>query len=85
MLVLLFAALLGGLVTTVVLSPYGLFFAFAWAPIGGSALATAAGLMLLLLRTRAQKSQRPRSASPHHQIVEAGVRQPASESTPFKV
>ena len=57
MFVLVFAAMLGGVVTVVMLAPHSLLLALLWAPIGGSCLTFIAGLLLLLRRTRAPPSQ----------------------------
>ncbi len=56
MILLLTAALLGGLITFAMLLPYGLVAAFAGAPFGGSLTALLAALVLAHLRTRAERS-----------------------------
>jgi hypothetical protein len=60
MLLLLAAALLGGLITFAVLWPYGALIAIVGAPFGGSALALLAGLLLAFLRTRVERQAKRR-------------------------
>ena len=57
MIVLLAAALIGGLVTFAALLPYGVLIAFLGAPFGGSFLTLIAGLLLAFVRTRAERKQ----------------------------
>jgi hypothetical protein len=57
MIVLLAAALIGGLVTFVVLLPYGVLIALLGAPFGGSFSTLIAGLLLAFVRTRAERKQ----------------------------
>lgn len=56
MVLLLAAALLGGSITFAMLSPYGLLIAVAGAPLGGSLATLIAGVILAVLRTRAERS-----------------------------
>jgi hypothetical protein len=60
----LVAALLGGFVTFAILLPYGILIALVGAPFGGSFLTLMAGLLLALLRTRAERSIEPASDRP---------------------
>lgn len=64
MALLLVAALLGGFVTFAILLPYGILTALVGAPFGGSFLTLLAGLLLALLRTRAERSVEPASDIP---------------------
>jgi hypothetical protein len=64
MALLLVTALSGGFVTFVMLLPYGILTALVGAPFGGSLLAFMAGLLLALLRTRAERSIKPGSGIP---------------------
>ncbi len=64
MIFLLVAALLGGVVTFAMLLPYGVLTAFVGAPFGGSFLTFLAGLLLALLRTRAERRDAPASDVP---------------------
>jgi hypothetical protein len=57
------AALIGGLITLVVLWPYGVLVAFTVAPFGGSFFALVAGLLLALLRATAE--WKPRRKEEH--------------------
>jgi hypothetical protein len=59
---LLVAALLGGFITFVMLLPYGILTALVGVPLGGSFLTLMAGLLLALLRTRAERSVEPASS-----------------------
>jgi hypothetical protein len=61
MALLLVAALIGGFITFAMLLPYGIFVALLGAPFGGSALTLMAGLLLAILRTRAEHSAEPAS------------------------
>jgi hypothetical protein len=62
MVLLLVAALLGGFATFAMLLPYGILVALLGAPFGGSLLCLMAGLLLALLRTRAERGVEPASA-----------------------
>jgi hypothetical protein len=62
MALLLVAALLGGFATFAMLLPYGILVALLGAPFGGSLLCLMAGLLLALLRTRAERGVEPASA-----------------------
>ena len=64
MALLLVAALLGGFVTFAIFLPYGILTALVGAPFGGSFLTLLAGLLLALLRTRAERSVEPASDIP---------------------
>jgi hypothetical protein len=64
MVLLLVAALLGGFITFAMLLPYGILTALVAAPFGGSFLTLLAGLLLALLRTRAELSVEPASDIP---------------------
>ena len=57
MIVLLAAALIGGLVTFAVLVPDGVLIALLGAPFGGSFSTLVAGLLLAFVRTRAGRKQ----------------------------
>ena len=57
MIVLLAAALVGGLVSFVVLWPYGILTALIGAQLGATLLALTAGLLLALLRAKAEPKQ----------------------------
>ena len=57
MIVLVFAALIGGFGTLAVFWPYGAFTALVAAPFGGSLLALVAGLLLASLPRRTKQSQ----------------------------
>jgi hypothetical protein len=56
MALLLVAALLGGSITFATLLPYGFFTALAATPLGGSLVTLLAGLILAVLRTRAERN-----------------------------
>jgi hypothetical protein len=68
MIVLLAAALIGGLVTFVALLPYGVLIALLGAPFGGSFLTLIAGLLLAFVRTQAERTQ--------EQSVQAPLKRP---------
>ena len=55
MIVLLVAALLGGIITFAGLLPYGALIALISMPFGGSLAALLAGLLLAVLRSRAER------------------------------
>jgi membrane associated rhomboid family serine protease len=55
MIVSLFAALVGGIVTLAGLLPYGALIALISMPFGGSLAALLAGLLLAVLRSRAER------------------------------
>ncbi len=57
MIVLLVAALVGGVVSLAVLWPYGALTAFLGAQLGATFLALTAGLLLAFLRTKAEPKQ----------------------------
>ncbi|GEO18732.1 hypothetical protein [Microvirga aerophila] len=57
MIVLLAAALIGGLVTFAALPPFGVLIALLGAPFGGSFSTLIAGLLLAFVRTRAERKQ----------------------------
>ncbi len=62
MALLLVAALLGGFATFAILLPSGILIALLGAPFGGSLLCLMAGLLLALLRTRAERGVEPDAA-----------------------
>jgi hypothetical protein len=62
MALLLVAALVGGFATFAILLPCGMLIALLGAPFGGSLLCLMAGLLLALLRTRAERGLEPASA-----------------------
>jgi hypothetical protein len=64
MALLLVATLLGGFITFALLWPYGILVALVGAPFGGSFLCLMAGLLLALLRTRAERDVDPASDMP---------------------
>jgi hypothetical protein len=68
MIVLLVAALIGGLGTFAVLLPYGVLTALICAPFGGSFLTLIAGLLLAFVRTRAERK--------HERSVQAPLEKP---------
>jgi hypothetical protein len=57
MIVLMVAALIGGLVTFAVLLPYGVLTALLSTPFGGSFSTLIAGLLLAFVRIRAERKQ----------------------------
>jgi hypothetical protein len=64
MVLLLVAALLGGFITFAMLLPYGILVALVGAPFGRSFLTLMAGILLALLRTRAERRVKPASDIP---------------------
>jgi hypothetical protein len=66
MIVLMVAALVGGLVTFAMLWPYGVLIALMGAPFGGSLLTLLAGLLLAFLSTRAEQKQDSIQAPQHN-------------------